>query len=767
MKISVVGGGPAGMYFSILVKKALPHVEINIYEQNNITDSFGFGVVFSDETLSEFLTKDARSYDLIRSKFAYWDNLDVYRDGEVVRITGNGFCGCSRKTLLELLAQRCHEEGVNIHSRHRIEDLSELSDSDMIIAADGINSLIRSKLQSDFETTVIPKKNRFVWMGSTKPLDAFTYFFKNTEFGPFVAHSYQYEEGMSTWVIETTEEAFQNAGFVVDDEIGTRKKLEDIFSKELDGHPLLTNKSHWRSFPLITNKKWYKDNVILLGDAVASAHFSIGSGTKLAMEEAIALSNSVIENEGDVQKIFAHYEDSFRPRVESIQNAANISMAWFESMDRHIKQADFMAFAFDVMSRSRKVTYENQAIRDGSFTRKVLEAFNRRQQTESGKSPAFCPFNLRELHLNNRFVMSAMGQYAADAGVVNDWHLMHYGSRATAGLGLIMSEMTAVDVDGRISPRCAGIYTEEQADAWKRIVDFIHQNSETKIGIQLGHSGRKGSVSRTWEGGFQPLESKDRWQVISASEKAFGIGYQIPKAMEKADLDYVLQQFTEAAKRADQVGFDMIELSACHGMLLGSFLSPLTNLRTDENGGSLDNRLKFPLEVFRSIRSVVDSRKPISVKISVEDWKEGGNTIEEGVKIAQAFKDAGVDLISVTSGGTVPDQVTKEGPMWQVPLADAIKHDVDIPVMAIGQFTTIDQINTTLLADRADLVALGKAMLVNPGFVLQSAAYEQESLNGMIPGPYQVGVSQLYKSQLWMRREFEKMKVALKPQSHK
>jgi len=766
MKISVIGGGPAGMYFSILVKKALPQVEINIYEQNNITDSFGFGVVFSDETLSEFLTKDAQSYELIRSKFAYWDNLDIARDEEIVRITGNGFCGCSRKTLLELLAKRCLEEKVNIHSQHRIEDLSSLHDSDLIIAADGINSLIRAKMQDDFETTLITKKNRFVWMGSTKPLDAFTYFFKNTAYGPFVAHSYQYEEGKSTWVIETTEEAFQKAGFVVDDEQGTKKKLEHIFEKELAGHPLLTNKSHWRNFPLVTNKKWYKDNVILLGDAVASAHFSIGSGTKLAMEEAIALASSVIQHEGDVKKIFSHYEETFRPRVESIQNAANISMAWFEAMDRHIKQEDFMTFAFDVMSRSRKVTYENQALRDKSFTEKVLKAFNQRNNNPSEKSPAFTPFKLREMRLHNRIVMSAMGQYSADNGLVNDWHLMHYGARATAGVGLIMTEMCAIEERGRITPKCAGIYTDEQAESWKRIVDFVHENSESKISIQIGHSGRKGSLERKWQGSFAVLE-EDSWPLISADVMPFAAGYHMPHAIGKKEMEVLVEQFSIAATRADKAGFDMIELSACHGMLLASFLSPLSNKRQDDFGGSLENRMKFPLQVFKGIRSVVDSRKPISIKISAEDWKEGGNTIEEAIEIAKKFKEAGVDLISVSSGGTVVDQESKEGPMWQVPLADAIKHDASIPVMAMGQFTTIDQINTTLLANRADLIALGKALLVNPSFVLQSAAYEKEQLNGQVPGPYQVGIAQLYKNQAWTRNEFEKMKIALKPQSHK
>ena len=503
-----------------------------------------------------------------------------------------------------------------------------------------------------------------------------------------------------------------------------------------------------------------------MGDAVASAHFSIGSGTKLAMEEAIALSNSVIAHEGDVAKIFSSYENTFRVRVESIQNAANISMAWFEGMARHIKQASFITFAFDVMSRSSKVTYENQSLRDRGFTKRVLAAFNVRNRNELDKSPAFSPFKLGAMRLENRIVMSAMGQYAAEEGMVNDWHLMHYGARATAAVGLIMTEMTAVAAEGRITPYCAGIYTDYQAEAWKRIVDFVHEKSEAKIGLQLGHAGRKSSLNRTWNGGFAPME-EEGWPLVSVSLEAFDKGYAVERALREEEMEEIVQQFAEAARRADQVGFDLVELSACHGMLLGTFLSPLTNDRQDAYGGTLENRLRFPIAVFKAIRAAVDSKKPVTVKISVEDWKEGGNTIDDGIKIAQAFKAAGADLISVTSGGTVKDQVCKEGPMWQVPLADAIKHEVKIPVMAIGQFTTVDQINTTLLADRADLVGLGKALLVNPGFVLQSAAYEQEMLNGMVPGPYQVGVPQLYKNQAWMRNEFEKMKIALKPQSHR
>lgn len=766
MKIAVIGGGPAGMYFSILVKKALPQADISIYEQNNLTDSFGFGVVFSGETLNEFLTKDARSYELIKSEFAYWDNLDVYMDGEIVRIQGNGFCGCSRKTLLSLLAQRCEEEGVKTFPKTRITDLDQFADCDMIVAADGINSWVRQQFEEDFGTEVIPQRNRFVWMGSTKPLDAFTYFFKNTEFGPFVAHAYQYEEGMSTWVIETTDETYERAGFVMDDEEGTRAKLEAIFAEELDGHPLLTNRSHWRNFPLVTNKKWHKDNVILLGDSVASAHFSIGSGTKLAMQEAIFLAESVIAYQRDVSKVFEHYEQSFRSRVESIQHAANVSMAWFEDMELHMKQPDFMAFAFDVMSRSRKVTYENQSIRDPNFTKQVVAAFNAQLDQESNSSPAFTPFTLRSMTLKNRLVMSAMGQYSAVDGLVGDWHLMHYGSRASGGLGLLIAEMTAVEEVGRISQGCAGIYNDAQQQAWKRIVDFVHQHTAAKIALQIGHSGPKGSVNRLWDGGFEPLDDGNGWPLISASNQAYADGWNTPAAMGEEDIERVISAFVSAAKRADEAGFDMVEISACHGMLLASFLSPLTNKRTDSYGGSIANRLRFPTEVVRRVREVFSADKPISVKISAVDWHPEGNMIEEGALIAEAFKEAGADMISVSSGGTTVDQRVKPGPMWQVPLANAIKKKLNIPTMAMGDISTIDNINTVLLAGRADLIAVGKSLLTNPGLALQAAAYEGQSRDGLVPEPYLVGVDTLYNYQQRMRRDYERMKIALKPKGH-
>ncbi|MET0759419.1 MAG: FAD-dependent monooxygenase, partial [Flavobacterium sp.] len=509
MKIAVIGGGPGGLYFSILTKKAMPDCQIDVYERNKADDSFGFGVVFSDETLGEFLTRDTESYDLIRSKFAYWDDIAVARDGDIVSISGNGFCGCSRKTLLQLLQQRCKEVGVNLHFETNIDDISKL-EADVIVACDGIGSQIRTQFVTDFGTKIELKKNRFVWLGSTKPLDAFTYFFRSTPYGMIVAHSYQYEKGMSTWIFECSDETWQKAGFEVENEESTIKKISEFFKEELDGHSLISNKSHWRQFPAITNDKWHKDNIVLLGDAKATAHYSIGSGTKLAMECAIVLSDAIAENKTDVQAAFEQYEKVRRNRVEMIQHAANVSLDWFENMDRN-NQHDFMQFAFGVMTRSKKVTFENLAIRDASFPKKVLDDFNKILGTNENTPAAFTPFHLRKMQLNNRIVMSAMGQYSAQDGLVSDWHLVHYGARATGGVGLIIAEMTAISNTGRITLGCAGIYTKEQVVKWGNITDFVHQNSQAKIGIQLGHSGRKGATTKPWEGAGKPID--EPWEL--------------------------------------------------------------------------------------------------------------------------------------------------------------------------------------------------------------------------------------------------------------
>jgi len=762
MKITVIGGGPGGLYFSILTKKAMPHWEINVYERNKPEDSFGFGVVFSDETLGEFLKRDMQSYELIRSKFAYWDDIIVARDGQEVSIAGNGFCGCSRKTLLKLLHQRCEEEGVKLHFEQNVDDLSQFNDSDIIVAADGIGSGIRTQFQNEFGTNIQLKSNRFVWMGSTKPLDAFTYFFRTTPYGIIVAHTYQYEEGMSTWIFECTDETWKNLQFEVENETDTVAKLSEIFKDELDGHSLITNKSHWRQFPHVTNKNWHHNNIVLLGDAKATAHFSIGSGTKLAMDCAIGLFDALMANPDNVQNTFQQYEKTRRNPVEMIQYAASVSLEWFENMNRYEKYP-FYQFSFGCMTRSKKVTYENLRLRDQSYTDKVLQEFNQKHNNNTN-AVAFSTYKLRGLELSNRIVMSSMGQYSANNDLVNNWHFQHYTSRAIGGLGLIVTEMTAVDANGRITMGCAGIYNEEQIAEWKKITDFVHENTATKIGIQLGHSGRKGAVKKPWEGTNEPIDNA--WELLSASAIAFNDKMAVPKEMTADDMQNVINQFANAAKNAEKAGFDMIELQAHHGFLLASFLSPLTNKRTDDFGGSVENRLRFPMQVFNAVRENFPADKPISVRISATDWAENSISQEDVLFIASKFKKAGADIINVSTGNTVENQNPKTGRMWQVPFSDMVRNSADIPTITAGTITDIDQINTIILSGKADLVAIGKPLLLDPYFVRKAQAYEQITITD-IPNQYQKGIENLYSSTISERKQTERMKKALKPKSNK
>lgn len=761
MKITVIGGGPGGLYFSILTKKAMPNCQIDVYERNKPNDSFGFGVVFSDETLSEFLSRDLKSYELIRSNFAYWDDIIIARDGETVNIAGNGFCGCSRKTLLQLLQQRCLEEGVNLHFEQNIDDFNQFKDSDIIVACDGIGSAIRTQFANEFGTKISVKKNRFVWLGSTKPLDAFTYFFRNTPHGLIVAHSYQYEPGMSTWIFECSDETWQKHGFEITNEEVTITKIGEIFKEELDGHPLISNKSHWRQFPHVTNEKWHHDNIVLLGDAKATAHYSIGSGTKLAMDSAIGLSDAVIANPNNIKAAFEQYDKTRRNTVEMIQHAALVSLDWFENMDRN-NQHPFYQFAFGCMTRSKKVTYENLRLRDKSFTDKVLTEFNTLTSNAVEIPAAFTKFKLRDVELQNRIVMAPMGQYSAENGEVTDWHLVHYGSRATGGLGLIVTEMTAVSETGRITLGCAGIYTQEQVVKWKKITDFIHQNTQTKIGIQLGHSGRKGATKKPWE--TEPIHNP--WELISASTIPFNENFVTPKEMTLTDMDLVTSQFVEATKNGNEAGFNLIELQAHHGFLLASFLSPLTNFRTDEFGGTIENRLKFPLRVFNEMRNVFPKEKPMSVRISASDWAANGISEEDVITIATAFKNAGADIINVSTGNTVVNQKPQTGRMWQTPFSDLVRNTVSIPTITTGYIQDIDQINTIILNGKADLVALGRPLLADANFVRNAAAYEQFETND-IPNQYKTGSSHLYPMKATERKQTEAMKKALKPKSNK
>ena len=765
MKIAVIGGGPGGLYFSILTKKAMPDCQIDIYERNKSDDSFGFGVVFSDETLGEFLKRDMQSYELIRSKFAYWDDIIIARDGETVNIAGNGFCGCSRKTLLQLLQQRCTEEGVNLHFEHNVDDLSQFEDADIIIASDGIGSQIRTQYASEFGTKIELKKNRFVWLGSTKPLDAFTYFFRNTEHGLIVAHSYQYEAGMSTWIFECSDETWQKFNFEVTNETDTIAKISELFKEELDGHSLISNKSHWRQFPHVTNQNWFHKNIVLLGDAKATAHYSIGSGTKLAMDSAIGLFDAVMANPTDVQAAFQQYDKSRRNTVEMIQYAALVSLDWFENMNRH-NQHPFYQFAFGCMTRAKKVTYENLRLRDKSFTNKVLNEYNTNCHSElvsESESPAaFSKFKLRNLELQNRIAMSSMGQYSAENGLVNDWHFQHYSSRAIGGLGLILTEMTAISETGCITLGCTGIYNENQIVEWKKITDFIHQNTQTKIGIQLGHSGRKGATKKPWDS----TDLDEKWELISASAISFNEKFAIPKEMTLSDMDEITSQFVQATINSEKAGFDMIELQAHHGFLLASFLSPLTNIRTDEFGGSIENRLKFPLRVFTEMRNVFPKEKPMSVRISATDWAENGISEEDVLTIATAFKHAGADIINVSTGNTVAKQKPQTGRMWQTPFSDLVRNTVHVPTITAGYIQDIDQINTIILNGRADIVALGRPLLLDPYFVRNAQAYENFEAND-IPNQYKMGISHLYPLKTSERKQTDGMKKALKPKSNK
>ena len=765
MKIAIIGGGPGGLYFAILTKKAMPHCQIDIYERNKSDDSFGFGVVFSDETLGEFLKRDMQSYELIRSKFAYWDDIIIARDGEKVNIAGNGFCGCSRKTLLQLLQQRCTEEGINLHFEHNVDDLSQFEEADIIIASDGIGSQIRTQYASEFGTKIELKKNRFVWLGSTKPLDAFTYFFRNTEHGLIVAHSYQYEAGMSTWIFECSDETWQKFNFEVTNEADTIAKISEIFKEELDGHGLISNKSHWRQFPHVTNQNWYHKNIVLLGDAKATAHYSIGSGTKLAMDSAIGLFDAVMANPNDVQAAFQQYDKSRRNTVEMIQYAALVSLDWFENMNRH-NQHPFYQFAFGCMTRAKKVTYENLRLRDKSFTDKVLKEYNTNCHSElvsESQSPAaFSKFKLRDLELQNRIAMSSMGQYSAENGLVNNWHFQHYTSRAIGGLGLILTEMTAISGTGRITLGCTAIYNESQIFEWKKITNFIHQNTQTKIGIQLGHSGRKGATKKPWE----ENDLDEKWELLSASAIPFNDKFATPKEMTLSDMDEITSQFVQATINSNEAGFDMIELQAHHGFLLASFLSPLTNIRTDEFGGSIENRLKFPLRVFTEMRNVFPKEKPMSVRISATDWAENGISEEDVLTIATAFKNAGDDIINVSTGNTVANQKPQTGRMWQTPFSDLVRNTVQVPTITAGYIQDIDQINTIILNGRADIVALGRPLLLDPYFVRNAQAYENFEADD-IPNQYKMGISHLYPLKTSERKQTDGMKKALKPKSNK
>lgn len=770
MRIAVVGGGPAGLYFALLMKRDWPEITVDVFERNQADDTFGFGVVFSDQTLDTFKAADAKSYAAIRDNFAYWDDIEIHFKGDSYRVPGNGFCGCSRRSLLMLVQARARELGVGLHFGDDVADVETLKrEYDLVVAADGVNSRLRENWRERFQPETDLRPNKFAWMGSTRPFDAFSFFFKETEHGLFIAHCYQYEAGISTWVLETDPETFEKAGLGELDEAQSAAFLEGVFAEELQGHKLITNRSLWRNFPMIRCRHWVVENVVLIGDAKATAHFSIGSGTKLAMEDAIALHKAMGQAKLDVAAGLKLFETQRREEVEKTQHAADVSLVWFEELKRFW---DFepLRFAFGLMTRSKAITYDNLALRAPEMVAAVdrlvadgLGDLAKRRKDGSPVPPAFQPFKLREMQVENRMTLSPMCQYSAEDGLPGDWHLMHYGSRAIGGPGLIFTEMTCVAPDARITPGCTGLWNDAQEAAWKRITDFVHANSAAKICLQLGHAGRKGATKLMWEGMDRPLPD-GAWPIISASPLPYYPESQVPREMTRADMDRVKAEFVAAAERGERAGFDMLELHCAHGYLLASFLSPLTNRRTDEYGGSVENRLRYPLEVFRALRETWPREKPMSVRISATDWVAGGLSAADSIAIAEAFAAEGCDLVDVSTGQTAKESRPVYGRMFQTPFSDRIRNEAEVATMCVGNITTADQVNTIVAAGRADLVALGRPHLADPSFVLRAAAWYGVDTDQ--PVQYQPGKDQLMRNTPREREELQELKLKAKPSRH-
>ncbi len=771
MKIAIVGGGPGGLYLALLTKKARPDWRIDVHEQNSADDTFGFGVVFSDETLEEFLSRDAQSYAMIEAAFAYWDDIIIRYKGREIRCGGNGFAGCSRLALLKILQQRCTDVGVAIHYQSPIDDLGRFKDCDVVVGADGINSRVRELYKDHFKPSLELKANKFAWLGSTKPLDAFTYFFKETEHGLICAHTYQYEPGRSTWVMEMSPQAWAAFGFDRLNEDESARLLEKIFAAELEGHKLVTNRSLWRNFPRVFCEHWWHKNIVLLGDAKATAHFSIGSGTKLAMECAIALSDALVEHgERSIEAAFRAYDAARRTDVQVTQHNADVSLAWFEHMERSNDMTP-MQFAMVVMCRAKSITWDNLLVRDERFVQAFEDEWYQTYFEETGidcrktrPTPMFTPFKLRGMTLQNRVVVSPMDQYSAIDGVPTDWHFVHYTSRAMGGAGLLYVEMTCPSADARISLGCTGLWNDAQEAAFARIVDFVHRNSDAKICMQLGHAGRKGSTQLGWEEENRPLlDARANWPLYSASPLPYYEGIsQLPAELDRPMMARIKADFVQAARRADRAGFDMLELHCAHGYLFASFLSPLTNKRADEYGGTIENRVRYPLEVFKAMRDVWPALKPMSIRISASDWASGGITEDDVLATVRAFEETGCDLISTSSGQTVPEQRPVYGRMYQVQFAEAIRNVARIKTMAVGAITEPAQINTIIACRRADLVALARPHLVDPYFTRRAAAWYGAKTQST-PAQYLPGQAQALREAERARQKQTELQKKAKP----
>ena len=730
MNVGIVGAGPGGLYLAILLKRDDPSHRVTVFERNRLEDTFGFGVVFSDETMENVGEADPETNAAMAAAAARWEDIEIHYRGTVTRSTGHRFSGVERKTLLELLAGRAQSLGVEVHWQQEIRDLSDcgLGDADLVVAADGVASPVRERLAAELQPRIDWRRNRFVWLGSTRPFPAFTFYFKPSPAGLWRTHAYQYAPGRSTFIVEAREETWAASGVGETDERATVAYLEELFREELEGHPLLANRSIWRRFPTVRNTRWHAGNVVLLGDAAHTAHFSVGSGTKLAMEDAIALA-AALRSGRSVPDALAAYEADRRPQVESLQRAAQASLEWFEATERYQDTAPIQ-FAFSLLTRSLRITHENLRLRDPALVARADRWFAEQAAVQSGQPvpldppppPLFTPYRLRELVLPNRVVVSSMCQYRAQDGVPNDWHLVHLGSRAIGGAGLVMAEMTDVSQEGRISPGCAGMYLPGHVAAWRRIVEFVHRESRSKIGIQLSHAGRKGSTCLLWEGEDEPLP-QGNWPLMAPSPIPYRPHSQVPREMTRADMDQVAADFVRATRMADEAGFDLLELHLAHGYLLASFISPLTNRRTDEYGGTLARRMRYPLEIVSRVRAEWPAGKPLSVRISATDWAPGGLEPQDAVEVARMAVEAGADIVDVSAGQTVPDAKPVYGRQFQTPFSDRIRHEARVPTMTVGNISSAADVNTILAAGRADLVVLARAHLWDP-YWTRHAAYD-------------------------------------------